>query len=99
MASTTGEALKGGSFLIDDLTPEQLYTPEDITDEQKLMAKTTEDYIKKEVLPHIETLEKQDLELTKKLLKKAGDLGLLGSGCSRSLWRDRIGQNQFIFNH
>lgn len=79
MSSTTGHALKGGSFLIEDLLPEQLYTPEDFSDEQKLMAKTTEDYIKKEVLPNIETLEKQDLELTKKLLKKAGDLGLLGA--------------------
>lgn len=79
MGSTAEKALKGGSFLVDDVFPDQMYTPEDMTDEQKMMAKTTEDFIAKEVLPHIETLEKQDFELTKKLLKKAGDLGLLGA--------------------
>ncbi|MFC7394341.1 acyl-CoA dehydrogenase family protein [Scopulibacillus cellulosilyticus] len=76
--SKTSEALKGGGFLIDTISPEQMFTLEDISEEQKMMAKTTEDYIKKDVLPHIEELENKDLELTKKLLKKAGDLGLLG---------------------
>ncbi|MBM7646410.1 alkylation response protein AidB-like acyl-CoA dehydrogenase [Scopulibacillus daqui] len=76
--SKTSEVLKGGAFLIDALSPEQLFTPEDFSEEHKMIAKTTEDYIKKEVLPHVEELENKDLELTKKLLKKAGDLGLLG---------------------
>lgn len=75
----TKEAIKGGSFLIDDIDPEQLHTPEDFSDEQNLMAKTTADYIEKDVLPHAETLVNQDWELTRKLLEKAGDLGLLGA--------------------
>ncbi|WEG13754.1 acyl-CoA dehydrogenase family protein [Pullulanibacillus sp. KACC 23026] len=79
MGNTAEKALKGGSFLVDDLDPSQLFVTEDLTEEQKMIAKTTEDYIKKEVRPHIDTLENQDLELTKKLLKKAGDLGLLGA--------------------
>ncbi|TCP23497.1 alkylation response protein AidB-like acyl-CoA dehydrogenase [Scopulibacillus darangshiensis] len=79
MGSTTDKLIKGGAFVIDDLDLNRMFVPEDITDEQKMMAKTTEDYIRKEVLPHKEELEKQDLELTKKLLKKAGDLGLLGA--------------------
>lgn len=78
MGNTT-EAIKGGSFLVDDLDPQQLHTPEDFSEEQKLMAKTTADYIEKDVLPHAETLVKQDWELTRKLLEKAGDLGLLGA--------------------
>lgn len=79
MSQAAESALKGGGFLLDGIETNQMYTPEDMSDEQKLMAKTTEDYIKKEVLPHVETLENQDFDLTKKLLKKAGDLGLLGA--------------------
>lgn len=79
MGNTTENTIKGGSFLIDDLTPEQLYTPEDFTEEQKMMAKTTEDYVNKDVRPYADELLKQDWDLTKKLLKKAGDLGLLGA--------------------
>ncbi|GGE48347.1 acyl-CoA dehydrogenase [Pullulanibacillus camelliae] len=77
--SETTKAVKGGSFLIDDVQPEQVYFPEDFNDEQKMIGKTTEDFIQHEVLPHLETLEKQDFKLTKKLLKQAGDLGLLGA--------------------
>lgn len=79
MGNATENTIKGGSFLIDDLTPEQLYTPEDFTEEQKMMAKTTEDYVNKDVRPHADELLQQDWDLTKKLLKKAGDLGLLGA--------------------
>jgi len=79
MSNTAEKALKGGSFLVDELTPDQMFVPEDLTEEQQMIAKTTQDYIQNEVLPHMETLEKQDLELTKKLLRKAGDLGLLGA--------------------
>lgn len=78
MSNTTEQPVKGGSFLIEDVDSEQVFTPEDFSDEHKMMAKTAEDYIMKEVVPHKETLEKQDWDLTKKLLKKAGDLGLLG---------------------
>jgi len=79
MSNTAEKALKGGSFLVDEITPDQMFVPEDLTEEQQMIAKTTQDYIQNEVLPHMETLEKQDLELTKKLLRKAGDLGLLGA--------------------
>ncbi|HET7580798.1 MAG TPA: acyl-CoA dehydrogenase family protein [Bacillales bacterium] len=75
----TVEVTKGGGFLVEDLDSEQLHTPEDFTDEQKLMGKTTADYIEKDVVPHFETLVNQDWELTRKLLEKAGDLGLLGA--------------------
>ncbi|HEX7063537.1 MAG TPA: acyl-CoA dehydrogenase family protein [Bacillales bacterium] len=79
MGNTAEANVKGGSFLIDDLEPEQLYTPEDFSEEQKLMGKTTADYIQKEVVPHFETLVNQDWDLTRKLLEKAGELGLLGA--------------------
>jgi alkylation response protein AidB-like acyl-CoA dehydrogenase len=79
MGSTAEQAVKGGSFLVEEIRPDQIFVPEEITEEQELMAKTAEDFINKDVLPHLEQLEKQDLELTKKLLRKAGDLGLLGA--------------------
>ncbi|GGH75261.1 alkylation response protein AidB-like acyl-CoA dehydrogenase [Pullulanibacillus pueri] len=78
MGKTTQE-IKGGSFLVEEITADQIFVPEDMSDEQKLMAKTADDFVRKEVMPHLETLEKQDLELTTKLLKQAGDLGLLGA--------------------
>ncbi|HET7627542.1 MAG TPA: acyl-CoA dehydrogenase family protein [Bacillales bacterium] len=79
MSEQAKTPVKGGSFLVEDLQPENLHTPEDFSDEQKLMGKTTADYIEKEVVPHFDTLVKQDWDLTMKLLKKAGDLGLLGA--------------------
>lgn len=48
---------KGGGFLIEDVTYDQMYTPEDFTDEHKMIAKTTEDYIEQDVLPHIDDIE------------------------------------------
>jgi alkylation response protein AidB-like acyl-CoA dehydrogenase len=78
MSNTAEQSVKGGSFLLEEVDAKQLYTPEDFSEEHKMMGKTAEDYIEKDVVPYAETLEKQDWELTKKLLKKAGDLGLLG---------------------
>ena len=51
MEKTVGKLLKGGSFLIEDITIDQMFTPEDFTDEQKMIAKTTEDFIINEVMP------------------------------------------------
>lgn len=79
MADISEKHVKGGAFVIEDIEPDDLFTPEDFTEEHLMIAKTTEDYIKKDVLPYVDRLEKQDLDLTKKLLKKAGDIGLLGA--------------------
>lgn len=78
MARQTGSVLKGGSFLIDDLSFEQVVTPEDFTDEQKMIAKTTEEFIIHKVLPQLEHLENHEFDRSVKLLKEAGELGLLG---------------------
>lgn len=79
MANQTDKLIKGGSFLIDDISFEQIFTPEDFSDEQKMIAKTTEDFIENEVVPQIDYLEKHEFERSVKLLKSAGDLGLLGA--------------------
>lgn len=79
MANQTDQAVKGGSFLIDEIKPEQVFTPEDFTEEHHMIAKTTEDFVQQEVLPVLDRLENHEFDLSVKLLKKAGELGLLGT--------------------
>ncbi|MGG0643331.1 acyl-CoA dehydrogenase family protein [Sporosarcina gallistercoris] len=77
--TTTNELIKGGAFLTEDITPDRIFTPEDFSDEQKMIAKTAEDYVKNEVLPVVDKLENHEFEHSVRLLKSAGDLGLLGA--------------------
>ncbi|MEC1259692.1 acyl-CoA dehydrogenase family protein [Bacillus swezeyi] len=79
MEQTKDDMKKGGAFLVEDVTAEQMFTPEDFTDEHKMIAKTTEDYITGDVLPHIDEIEEHHFEHSVRLLKKAGELGLLGA--------------------
>jgi len=73
------EAIKGGAFLVEDLDASRIFTPEDFTDEQKMIAKTTEEYVKNSVLPVVENLEHHEFDHSVRLLKEAGDLGLLAA--------------------
>ncbi|AMQ21630.1 acyl-CoA dehydrogenase family protein [Geobacillus sp. JS12] len=79
MAKTMEEAIKGGSFLIEDIPAERVFTPEDFTDEHHMIAKTTEEYVNNEVLPQLEYLENHEFDRSVKLLRKAGELGLLSA--------------------
>lgn len=73
------QKIKGGSFVIDDIAPDAIVTPEDFTEEQRMMMDTTRDYVEGEVLPNDEAIEKLNYDLTVKLMRKAGELGLLGA--------------------
>ncbi len=77
---TAGPATKihGGSFLIEERTPEEVFTPEDFTDQHLLIAQTAEEFANKEVVPNIEKMEQKDFALTRELVRKAGELGLSG---------------------
>ncbi|MGD6804680.1 acyl-CoA dehydrogenase family protein [Rossellomorea aquimaris] len=79
MTNQTDKLVKGGSFIIEDVSYENVFTPEDFSDEQIMIAKTTEDYVVKEVVPQVEHLENHEFDRSVKLLKSAGDLGLLGA--------------------
>ncbi|MGG3571368.1 acyl-CoA dehydrogenase family protein [Bacillus gobiensis] len=79
MGETIKKVPKGGSFLIEDVSYKQIFTPEDITEEHQMIAKTTEDFIEKDVLPYIDEIEDQNFSQSVRLLKKAGELGLLGA--------------------
>ena len=69
----------GGEFLITDVNPEEVFTPEDFTDEHKMIKETATDFVAKEIEPHIEELEEKNPELVMEILGKAGELGLLGT--------------------
>ena len=75
----TQEIRKGGAFLLEAIPPREIFTPEDFTEEHKMIIDTTERFVKNEVVPHIEKLEHKDFELTRQLMLKAGELGLLGA--------------------
>lgn len=79
MAKSVDEIVKGGSFIIEEIGPDQVFTPEDFTEEHLMIAKTTEDYVANEVMPVVEKLENHEFEYSVKLLKHAGELGLLGT--------------------
>jgi alkylation response protein AidB-like acyl-CoA dehydrogenase len=76
--TTTPTARTGGSWLLDESTPADLFTPEKMTDEHRLMAKTTDEFIEAEVMPALDRLEQKDWALNRTLLRRCGDLGLLG---------------------
>src|SRR5690554_6061248 len=79
MSETSEKVFKGGGFLVEDVEAEDILTPEDFTEEHHMIAKTTEEYVKNEVWPVIDELENHNFDISVKLLKKAGELGLLGA--------------------
>lgn len=72
------EKVVGGSFLIEDMDPQTVVTPEDLNDEQRMFGQTAKDFVEKEIVPHDEEIEKLNYDLTVKLMRQAGELGLLG---------------------
>ncbi|MFF3103025.1 acyl-CoA dehydrogenase family protein [Viridibacillus arvi] len=79
MTEKLANIIRGGSFLTEDVELDRVFTPEDFTEEHKMIAKTTEDYVQNEVLPVVENLENHEFDHSVRLLKKAGELGLLAA--------------------
>src|SRR5262249_39917224 len=69
---------KGGSFLIEETAAEDVFTPEDLSEEQTMIRDMTEQFVADEVLPQVEKIEHKEWDVTIKLLKRCGELGLLG---------------------
>ena len=70
---------KGGSWLLEDVAASEVFTPEKLSDEHRLMAQTTDEFIDTEVLPNLARLEAQDWDLARTLIRRCGELGLLGT--------------------
>src|SRR5271156_1172058 len=79
-ATISKPAARGGSFLLDTSLPQDVFTPADLTDDQKLIGQTAEEFVVKEVLPLVKELENKKPGLMPELVKKAGEVGLLGGG-------------------
>ncbi len=73
------QIVQGGAFLIEERTPEEIFTPEDFTEEHRMIADTTRQFVDNEVIPRLDELEKKDWKLARELVKKAADLGLIGA--------------------
>jgi alkylation response protein AidB-like acyl-CoA dehydrogenase len=79
-ATLTKPAAKGGSFLLESPQPSDVFTPADLTDDQKLIGQTAEEFVLKEVFPCIKDLENKKPGLMVELVKKGGEVGLMGGG-------------------
>jgi butyryl-CoA dehydrogenase len=79
MATTTAlpkTRISGGSFLLETRRPDEVFTPEDFTEQHQLIGQTAEEFAVNEILPNVEKIEHKDFSITRDLLKKAGELGL-----------------------
>jgi len=74
---TAKEYIKGGEFLIAETA--DIFTPEDFTDEQRMIGETTREFVDNEIWPQLPALENHAWEIARELVKKGGDLGLLGA--------------------
>ncbi len=70
--------LKSGEFLVKDIEAKDIFIPEEFNEEQRMIAQTCRDFLETEVYPHLDKLDKGDRELMKTILKKSGELGLMG---------------------
>jgi alkylation response protein AidB-like acyl-CoA dehydrogenase len=70
--------LRSGEFLVHEVDPKDIFIPEDFNEEQRMIAKTCSDFLEAEVYPNLEKVEKSDRDLMKSMLKKSGELGLMG---------------------
>jgi alkylation response protein AidB-like acyl-CoA dehydrogenase len=83
--TTTTTTVRGGSWLIEDTAADAVFTPEKLSDEHRLIGQTADEFMTKEVLPSIERLEQKDWTLARQLVRRAGELGLLGTDVPEAL--------------
>ena len=74
--ATESKKISGGSFLLEERCPEEIFTPEDFSEQHQLIGQTAEEFAVNEIVPNIEKIEHKDFSVTRELLKKAGELGL-----------------------
>jgi alkylation response protein AidB-like acyl-CoA dehydrogenase len=75
---TTSSTTKGGAWLLEEPSADGIFSPEQLSDEHRLMARTTDEFVNAEVLPNLERLENKDWALARQLIRRCGELGLLG---------------------
>ncbi len=81
---TTLTTTRGGAWLIEDAAANPVFTPERLSDEHRLIGQTADEFMANEVLPALERLEQKDWDLARRLVRRAGELGLLGTDVDES---------------
>jgi alkylation response protein AidB-like acyl-CoA dehydrogenase len=72
------KVLKSGEFLVDEIQFSDIFIPEQFDEEQKMIAQTIQDFLETELYPNIDQIDTPDINLMKSVLKKSGELGLMG---------------------
>ena len=78
MATNEKELLRGGQFLVKETNCEDVFTPEDFSEEQNMMKEAVQEFNDREIIPHKARFEAKDYALTEDVMRKAGELGFLG---------------------
>ncbi len=78
MEAKSKDLLRGGQFLVKETKAEDVFTPEDFTEEQKMMRDSVKEFVDREIWPMKERFEQHDYALTEEVMRKAGEMGLLG---------------------
>lgn len=78
METLNKDIIRGGQFLVKETNCEDIFTPEDFSEEQEMMREAVKEFNDREIIPHKERFEKKDYALTEECMKKAGELGFLG---------------------
>tara|TARA_B110000285_G_scaffold73656_1_gene84940 strand:- start:122 stop:412 length:291 start_codon:yes stop_codon:yes gene_type:complete len=85
MSENTTNPIKGGEFIIRDTQPSEIFTPENWTEEQNMIASMCEDFIRAEILPNLDRIDNMEEGLMSSLIEKAGELGLVGMSVPEEL--------------
>lgn len=72
------KVLRGGEFLVNEVDPKDVFIPEEFNEEQNMIVQTCEDFLETEIFPNLDRLDKMEPGLMREMLRKAGELGLLG---------------------
>lgn len=78
MSNNKDNLIRGGQFIVHKTEAKDIFTPEDFTEEQRMMRDSVKEFIDKEVMPKKPQFEQKDYALTESVMRKAGELGLLG---------------------
>ncbi len=76
--SPSTSILRGAEWLLKSTEPDAVFTPEQLTEEHRLIGRTVDEFVSNEVLPQLEQLEQKDWDLARRLMRRAGELGLFG---------------------
>ncbi|MFH1161480.1 MAG: acyl-CoA dehydrogenase family protein [bacterium] len=72
------KALKSGEFLVEEVDENDVFIPEEFSEEQRMIAQTIKDFLVAELYPNLDQIDSPDINLMKTILKKSGELGLMG---------------------